>query len=318
MLLDILKDIKSETGRDYLQSSQKAILTSRVNDAAKEIYESQDLEGSLDEQVFDLAVNSQLVALPWYAAYPRGWRYFDGRMSFKSNDIKNRYNDGIGDEVWVYNFRSIRYSPISRDLTNETRLTFTLASAESVEFNIKIAGSTSISERITDTITFPVGTLSVSSILTFKTPIFSIIKSIPTSYNITVTDAEANEIAFLPNHRTRSYFHIIQILDTETLPVYTTNAGVEILYKLRFNKMNELYDEFLYGDTYDKAIFWKYLEQNSKDPISAAGFQLKCNQVIDSIKSDAKIAKREKLNLPANAYFNSKMYGSKYRFNRSY
>lgn len=66
MLYDILTELAQETGRDLTSANNRLWLTQQVNHAAREIYATEDIAGCEREQVFNVGISDQQIALPWY------------------------------------------------------------------------------------------------------------------------------------------------------------------------------------------------------------------------------------------------------------
>src|SRR5574343_1636486 len=139
-LINILQMISADDGIDLEDANQKSLLIQRVNEAAKELYEEQDFREALDEKMFNIDVNSQVVALPWYVEHMRGWRYFNNRMPGILEDKANRYGDGKGNETWYQKWRHIKHSPIQREISNESTLKFSIPEPESEDIVFNIVG----------------------------------------------------------------------------------------------------------------------------------------------------------------------------------
>lgn len=303
-LIDILRMLAAKDGISIDNADMKALAIARVNEAALDLWESQDFPESLDEKVFDVDVDSQLVALPWYVEHLRGWRFLESREPGDIAAKQNRYNKGIGDEIWLTKWREIKHSPLKEAITNESVLTLSLPIAESAEFSVSIIGATPNSEKIQETLTFAVGETEKTTTGNFKDPIYNIIKSSPTAFNLTIKDAQDTELAVIPNHLTECFYKIIQLQDTETPFSFSWDAAVEFLFKRRFTKLVNDYDCFLYGNKYDNALYWKYKELNTDNLESAAAFHGKCDETLAKIQSSASIGVRRNIGFTKNPYFN--------------
>src|SRR5688500_8460950 len=111
----LYQQIAPELGININNPSEKALLLSQINEAAKELYETKNLFGSIFDDIFVINVGSNLVALPWYVKTTKGLRWFDGRYAIDLEDIQNRYGATIDNEVWYLKFRSKDKSPLARD-----------------------------------------------------------------------------------------------------------------------------------------------------------------------------------------------------------
>jgi len=307
-LLDILKMVEASEGIPCTSDAdQKALATARINEAARELYEDQDFPESKREDIFNIDVSSQVVALPWYVEYVRGWRYFNSRLPGIMDAKDNRYGEGKGNEVWYNKWRTKGHFPLEREISNESTLRFTIPQAEDSIVEINIVGETSLSSRYQETVNIPVGSLDAETVSDFVS-VRSIIKKNPCKYDITVLDADDNVMSVIPNNRTHVLYHWIQLFDWDNMYLTTTSAQVEILYKEKLSDLVNDYDEFLFGDKYDKAIYWKYLAHQSKDQEVTAGFELKCDDLLNKIHANESIGTRRVINFRKSPYL-SMPYG---------
>src|SRR3954465_665596 len=99
-LSKILLDIATETGISISNDNERAWIVDKVNDVSKELYESNDIEGCLREQTFNIDTDVQnvsQVSLPFYVFQLRGLRYSNilgGKIPYE--DMRPRYSLGRG------------------------------------------------------------------------------------------------------------------------------------------------------------------------------------------------------------------------------
>ena len=305
-LNDILNDIVAETGfKVRTSASEREVVVTRVNAAAKELYDSTDLPGSLDEQVFDLNAGAAQVSLPEYVGQTRGGRYYDSRMKVAIDDMGNRYHAGMNfQDVWYLNFRKLSKSPLSREIINESVLKFSTPIEELEDTRIAIIGPTINSSRAAEEIVLLANTKEVSCISNFRSPIESILKNRKTLYDITVKDIEDNILAVIPNSQYRSTYNIYQILDTPFPTLPSTWSALEVKFKKRYVPMKEDIDQFVCGDDFDKAIFWKFMEHRSRNVEAASAFQAKTIQATDTLITDEEPGKKRNLELVPGPWWN--------------
>jgi hypothetical protein len=300
MLIDIYRNLQSRIG---FKDSERAVVVSRINDAAQEIWSSTDLKESLDECIVDINVDAQTVTLPWFVENVKKMRYYNGRMNIDHHDMRNRYNDDFGNEVYIHRFRQKRRTAIGRTLENFTRLTFTLPIAEAIDIKLSIQGETTNSSKSSETLTLVAGQTTVESSLAYMT-VDNIAKSVANAYDITVTDADDNVLSVIPNHLLYVKYSVLQIQDQESTQLQSTYSSIEVLYKLPFSPMVHDFDEFCYGNKYDMCVVWKYLEQNKNMVSDAAAAQAKCTQILDQILASEMSAVTTKVNYDRQALFN--------------
>ena len=307
-LLDIQTDIAIEIGR-AATDGDKAARTYRINKAAEEIHDACDFEEGMDEAIFNFNPSTdgaQVITLPPYVFKVRGGRYADSRTPITIDDIHNRYNFqwNYENETWYLKPRYKGQSPLARDIANQSTITLTIPVADTNAFTVVITGETDRANRISETVSFPVGTLSVESVGNYLR-IESIVKSRITDSDVTILDAESNELGKILNSEYQSQYTLYQIMDEEQGTTLPTNfSGMEILYKKKFQPFKNDQDCFLGTSRYDKAIFWKFMEHRVKDVKEAMAFQQKCTQVLSQMFENDTAGKRRKINFKPSPYYN--------------
>ena len=205
MFLDILQEVAQDVGKSWTDPNSRSWLTRQINNAAREIYSTEDLFGCEREQIITLEANQQQITLPWYVESVLGLRNYDTRKSVELVDMRPRYSrDG-----WK---RSAQNSPtlqyrlkgevaLSKDLSDEAGLVISLPDGvvNTKQFSVTIVGSNSQASRVTEIITFNSGDKSKTT-QNFFSGVTAILKSSETSYDLTVTDVGGNVVAFIPCH----------------------------------------------------------------------------------------------------------------------
>lgn len=302
-LLNILTDIAKERGATSTVA-ERAVRVADVNAAALEIHNSTDVPEAMDEDVFDINVTTQQVALPSYVDKIRGHRYFDSRLAVDVDDGRNRYNYlNCGEnELWYQQWRKKRTTALQRLINNQSILKFSIPLANGEPFSLDIVGQTDKSHRIIETVNFSATDIEKITAFNWK-DVESITKSLLTKYNITVKDVEDNVLAIILNSEYISSYIVYQIADTEGFTLPTNTAGVEIIFKRKFQPFKNNKDTFHGTDIYDKAIFWKYMEHNSRDAEDAASYQIKCRQILTQLIDTEEAGIRRKIKFSQVAYW---------------
>lgn len=309
-----LKSIRAELAADLhipvSNAEQKALLDLKINDAAKEIWESRDLPRSLVEQLFIVDTSTQLAALPLDLLHLRGARHHESREPIALHDMRPRYQCNPWAEPWL-GWRVKRESAIKRDILNAGPLTLTLQQAEAAAVTVAITGSTLISGRVQEVITFGVGETEKTSTNSFLT-IESINQPSLHDYNIVIEDVDENELAVLQNHEYSTAYTIIQQADHNLVTPAIDPYYVECLYKPKLYPLKNDHDEFpLRG--YDKAIYWKTMELKAKTIDEGVAFAAKCEQLIQQIQRDATQGIQKRINFapePLHGLFDTCYRGS--------
>lgn len=283
-LKTILAKASAELGMSLDVPSERAILLDKVNEAAKELYESRDLVHCEREQLLSLDNAQQLIALPTYIGKLRGIRNASTRRGIPLHDMRPRFkSDGWTESLLAIRVREVR--PIKRDLTNTAPVTLSIPAAEAAAFSVVVGGPTPHSDRTINTITFAIGeTSKVVPASHTDIQIFSNVS--PHQYDVTMTDSDGNELAVLPNWADRSEYQIVQALDYLVLSPGTPYLA-EVLYKMAWRPMREDYDEFLCPG-YDDAIYWQTLGnyKGKTDINMAAACLQKALAIVKQIEED--------------------------------
>lgn len=276
-----------------------------INDAAEELYRSDDLVGSTKEFICAIpATDTKIMALPYYIQEIRGIRWYDSGFQIVQNDKNTRYqNNGRG--IHMLNWRDLDMSPLQLQILNASTLILSIPIGETETISISIVGSTPNSARIEEIVTIPVGELEVETVNDFDN-VFSITKQKVNKYNISVSDAEGNVLAEIPNNELTSRYKLIQIRDDRVIGVTALNSGVEVLYKEKFNPMVNDNDQFLDG-RYDDAIYWKFLEhwfstQDGKED-DALMSRSKCSEILMQIGQDNTATKDKYIQAAPNPFY---------------
>jgi hypothetical protein len=272
MLKDILIRCALEPGISVTTSSEKSWLKTKVNEAARDLYQNGDLTGSLREQVFDINPTGNQISLPWQVGEVRAARYYGNGRKISLHDMRPRYHtDGWAESLWDIVWRIKNISPIARDLVSATRLTVSIPLPEASAFKVAIVGATSNSNRVEEQLTFAVGETTKETTNVFAPvkldPIDFIGKSGTTTYDVTVKDANGNVLSVIPNNLENARYTVIQV-SPKTLSTDQISGCicVEILYKHTFFPFVNDYDEFLCPG-YDEAIYWTFVRNwNASQP----------------------------------------------------
>jgi hypothetical protein len=266
-LSKILLDIATELGIDITSDTERAWIVEKINDAAREIYESDDIPGCLRELTFNIddeAQESSLVSLPGYIDKIRGLRWTSVQGGkIPQNDMRPRYHlgKGWGANAFSLPFRTIReVYPLKRDISNASILTFTIPVAEATDITITIVGRTNNSDRFSETVVIPAGDLTVDTVGNYE-EVHSILKAEANLYNITITDVEDNNLGVINNGDLSPAYKILELIDGNLGPQvnYGGQTAIDILYKTRFTPFVNLADEFPCPNC-DRILFYKFAE----------------------------------------------------------
>ena len=299
MLLDVYNNLKTRIG---FKDSERNLIVAKLNDAWKEIYDSVDLPESRDEKVFDVNVASQVITLPWFVENIRKIRWYDPRLPLDVDAQGNRYNDSVGNELWIKKWRKVKKGALARSIDNYTTLKVSVPLAESEIFSVTVKGQTTNSAYSAETLTFAVGELEKETTGNFV-EVQSISKNVTTASDVTIKDASDNILMVIPNHLKTFKYYTIQILDQLSSTLQQNFSSVEVYFKYAFHPVENDEDEFLFENKYDMAVLWKYLEQNKNNYMEVAAAQEKCKQVIDNVIKNEADGVVSKINFKRNPFF---------------
>lgn len=273
----ILEQFGNKIGLDPSQANDRAVMLRFINEAAEELYDQADMNGSLMEQLFKIN-GDQTVAFPAYVGELRAVRPFDTKAPVHINQMRPRYNVMNWPDMWR-NFRIKNKHPLHTSIRNQSIFNITVHAVEDPPIEITIAGPNENSNRhsevvVMDALTKP--TLSQYNDI----QLFS--KNRINDYDVILSDADELEMARIPNNQLQSeYLHI----DVSELPF--THAGsaqaanwFETLYKKALTKLSLDSDEFP-APNYDNIVVNKALQlyyEEQEKPDLAIAFDAKASR----------------------------------------
>lgn len=237
----IFDRVASESGitSPNLNEEQKARLLDVINQAAEEVYEDKDLPLSLLE-VFLKANSNKQLALPSFIGETRAIRSTQYNDTWKLLDIRPRYHAKDWPNEWK-NWRLIRYSPVKIEITNSAPGTIIYPVIDT-NLNITIVGETTQSNRFVDKISMTATSKVWTS--TFLS-ITRIAKNKVTDYNVTIKDADGNEMAVIYADQEEARYQIVDVSKCPDLSCCPDGTYImEVLYKPRLQRMENDDDSF--------------------------------------------------------------------------
>lgn len=269
-LKHILEQFGNKIGLDPSVQSQRDVMLRFINEAAEELYDQTDMNGSLMEQLFKIN-GDQTVAFPLYVGEFRAARPFDTKAPVHVNQMRPRYNVMNWPDMWR-NVRIKNKHPLHTSIRNQSVFNVTVHAVEDPPIQVTIAGPTDFSERHNETLIMDSVTKQTESQFN---DISLFTKNRINDYNVTLTDADDLEMAVIPNNQLQSeYLHI----DVSELPFTHTDAAqaanwFEVLYKKKLAKLSLDSDEFP-APNYDNIIvnkaFQLYYEEQEKPDLAIA------------------------------------------------
>lgn len=318
-LQTILTRIASDLGISITTDSELEWAISKVNEVAKELYESKDIKDCLREQTFNIDLGaegplySSLISLPYFVGELRGLRYTNivgGNIPL--NDMRPRYHSGKG---WGANAFSIPYRIVredastSREIENASVLSVSVEQASDEDINVVVVGKTTLANRLQEIITLSAGQLTVDSVNCFE-EIDSIAKLEYTSVNVSISDVEGNELAVIPNNRLDATYKWLEISDANANISTITGqlSAIDLLFKHKFLPFVNLYDEFVCRGC-DDIIFYKFSAwYEAKTPgyeQRALGAEAKADALLSNLIIDAETGVNLELQFGSNGLYDA-------------
>jgi hypothetical protein len=286
MLKDIIRRISVKHGIYPNDAASRSFLVFEINDAAERLYRQCTLVNSMDEVVLNVSTADNLVTLPAFVGKVRSVRHATTRDKITLLDTPERYHESGRTSTDEITFKMARPRALAASITNATKLTLEFPIALASPVDVTISGSTANSSSVTEVVSI---TQVAETVNTFET-VTSITKSATTDYDLTIKDANSNELAVVPNTALNSVYNTIMVFEPDTVvPADQDYYAVEVLYKKAYTPMVNDNDSFICGDLYDEAIYWEYAKThyaNAKDPDGMKTSTVMVNQLITDIARD--------------------------------
>lgn len=295
-LNNILLEFASNDGISLASPEQKDFLKFRINSAAQELYQENDLVGSLLEQVFDVNVESgMLLSFPTYVGKLRAIRphkYPTGEGTLR--DVRAHYVNVHWNTKDCFDYREITTSPLATDISNTAPLTVRFKQVLKAPVEVTIAGATEYSAHTSEVLKFVAGNTSKTTAQSYVS-VSQISKSLITDYDAEVLDIDGGVLSVIPNDKFSVEYTVVQLLEVAgNLQVINSASDtfryVDVLYKQPFRPFYKDSDEFICGSKYDKAIYWKTKAQiagaRKGEEQNAGGYLSACANIVKQVFDD--------------------------------
>lgn len=282
----ILQQTGFKMGLNPSVQEQRSVLLRFVNTAAREIYQTSDMAGILEEQYFKVNPN-QTIALPDYIGQVRAMREADSHAALNLSQMRPRYNQYNWQDEWR-NWRVKGLSALQQSIRNQSGLVISVPAIETPAISVSIVGSTDDSSSISETIQMT--SISIQTANNY-TEISAITKNAVNNYDVTIADIDGNQLSYIANDKLKAEF---QIIDVSNAPWLLPNTNpvigwVEVLYKKALPWLQNDTDEFP-AKGYDEVIIAKcfqlYFEEQGNIQLAIA-FQTKATGLLAQIHEDA-------------------------------
>lgn len=282
----VLQQIGFKVGLNPADSGQRAVLLRFANSAARELYQTSDMAGCLEEQVFKINPN-QTIALPHYVGQLRAMRETFSRTALTLSQMRPRYNQFNWEGEWR-NWRIKGLHPLQTSLTNQAQLVISVEKVENPPIVVNVSGPTLGATRTTETVVMTQTSMqTVNSYL----DVSAFTKTTSNQYDVVLSDADGNQISYISNDSLKAEFQIVDISMSPWVP-YNLNpllGWVEVLYKKALPNYSNDNDEFPasgYDDVWIAKALQLYWEEQGNIQTSMAFYQ-KAQQLLAQIHEDA-------------------------------
>lgn len=288
MLKDIITEVAGPLGLNPQISADRLLITSKINRAAKDLWEETDLIGSLLEQFFTIpATSNHEITLPHYVGNLRGVRSVNWKEKLNLFDMAPRYYYGHSFQSNL-SWRIKNRSPLHTSITNSAPMVISIPTAETTRIIFYVNGTTTTAKRKQEQAIIEAGSTSVTLSSSFE-EIFSFGKNIVTDRDCTLTDSDGNEMSVIPNILLDVTYPVIQILD-KAFTSQNDAYVIECLFKQVSLPLINDYDQFVIPE-YDDVISWKtlvnfYMLKEGQEQL-ALTFQSKVAERLRNKDSDA-------------------------------
>lgn len=265
MLSYLLSQASEVTNIKETNDYNRDLLVGKINRAAREIYDMNDVPGSIWEQYYNVNTSLGQITLPWYVGQLRGIRATTMGAKITMHDMRPRFHA----TPWRQQFLEwiIKGTiPLMTPLTSASQITATLGAAEAKSITVNVTGTTSLGAYMSETLTFNAGELTKTTTSQFSAndlaTMISITKSAITISDVTITQAVGNLLlTIIPARLTEARNQLIQVHDfpDQGATITGISDNIEVLYKKTFIPFYYDHDQFVTPDL-DDAIIWKLRE----------------------------------------------------------
>lgn len=252
MLFDVLTQISADTG---LHATQKrTTIIELLNKASRELHKQLECNRIYRECTLVVAPD-KVVSLPPFVGEPKGVRMHSTELPVDVHALSSpRYV--VNTLGYQYkNWRDVGISPVHTLPANIGPLTIETPDVKDPADIVTITGETNNAANAYEDVS--VDAASVASTMLFTENIKALSsKSRTRTCNITIKDADGNEIAILYNDQPKTRYKIIDVSKV-FWPVDTaaSESLMDVLYKLPFTLLVNDNDSFFAGDDFDESWY---------------------------------------------------------------
>lgn len=297
----ILNQFGLKVGLNPNDTQERQTLLRILNEAAQELYSQSDMVGVLGECLFKIN-GDQTIAFPSWLGQLRAAREWGSNLPWHINQMRPRYNVVSWPDMWR-NYRIKNKHALHTTLRNTAPVTLSVAVVETPNVEVTITGPTATASCARETIVMD--STSKSATLNFL-DIESVQKSELNDYDITVSDADGNELAVVPNNQLESlYLHV----DVSTFPFLNQDVSVqshymEVLFKKAMPWLLNDSDEFP-AKGFDNVLVNKCIQiyfEEQGNPDNAVAYDAKATRTLARIQEDENRATQDMVGFVPNQH----------------
>lgn len=303
MLIDVLTQVAADTGLDSVQ--KRDLLLQLLNRAAREMYDLLE-SNKLYREVTLVVPSNKVVALPSFIGELRGMRMHTNELPFDLHSLAQPRYVNTTLQHKFKNWRDMGESAIHTDLENVGVLTLTCPAIETENVTVSISGQTNNASKVEELVL--INDTSVDTTNQFGPAIFTISCLSKRENDITIYDADGNEIAILYNTAKKTRYKLVDVSQI-FWTIDTTDSGsyIDVLYKVPKIELYRDTDSFFAGDDFDEAwynmtmhLFLKPLQNRQSD---SQAFAIAALNILTAAKESAEQGMVKKISFGRNKFF---------------
>lgn len=258
---DMIVKFSEASGVKNTNAAAREQILRYLNTAGRELWNSWDLPGCLNEQFFAIPYDQAItqISLPWYCEQIRGVRWAITGQKLTVHDARPRYHATPWHQPSL-TWRVRRRMPLHTPMAAEGPLTFTLDTAQEDPITITVAGQTTTASNALETIVLTPGVVAATTnnqwSMTNPYGITSITKNVITTCDVLCFDMTGLAVAEIGSRSNAANNILVQIGEYASSAVYQPDNTIEMLYKLPYEEL--YYDQDVFHSPYaEDALIWR-------------------------------------------------------------
>jgi len=309
---DMLLKLSEATGVTNSNAATRAQLLRYLNTAGRELWNSWDLPGSMQEQFFAIPADQTniQITLPWYCEQIRGARWAITGQKITVRDFRPRYQA----TPWHLPFLEWRVrqrQPLHTPMLVEGPLTFVLTEPQEIPITLCVSGQTTAASQVMETIILLPGQVTAVTQNQWSKAdpygLQQISKAGITTCDVNIFDYSGLAVAEIGSRSEQANNILVQISEYVNSAMYQPNNAVELLYKRPYDTL--FYDTDIFHSPYaEDSLIWRAranYEALQKDELAlqrASLFSAKADELIRQIVSNQESEVDMRVNVAPNKY----------------